>query len=142
MINIKLLNLLPTEIINIIISYTYSLQSNDLLEDIKHFSLTKKLLYKSYYNYWKKTYYPEEYKNWLFNDVLGFANNNQAIMWGYTEEFFTILSRNIRLTNNQSIENYMLLKEHKDVDSLFNIFWGLFTIQERENFIHYRNICS
>ena len=140
MINIKLINSLPTELINIIISYTYTLQSKDLLEDIKHFSLTKYLLYTSYYNYWKDTYCPEEYKDWLFNDILGFANNNKAIMWGYTEGFYTILSRNIRLHNKHSIENYMMLNENKDVDFLINIFWGLFTIQERENFIHYRHI--
>ena len=140
MINIKLLNSLPTELINIIISYTYTLQSKDLLEDIKHFSLTKEQLYNSYYNYWKDNW-PEEYKDWLFNDILGFANNNKPIMWGYTEGLYTILSRNIRLTNNQSIEKYMLLQdqEHKNVDSLFNIFWGLFTIEEREDFINYRH---
>lgn len=140
MVNSKLLYALPKELINIIITYTYSPQSNHLLEDIKHNYITKELLYTFYFNYWLSTHDEIEYKYWLFNDILGYTNSNQATMYGYTDEFYSIMSRNIILTKKQKIDKYIESLEHKPVDSLINIFWGLLTIQEREDFIQYRVI--
>lgn len=131
------MNKLPTEIINHILSYTYQFQPNNLLEDIKNFHETKKEIIKIYYNKWIIQYkFPEpEHKNWLINNLYRYANVYQAAYLGYTDHFYNIWFRNIRLKTKKQVNIYFEKIQQKNVNTEINIIWGLFTSQERNYII-------
>ena len=78
---------------------------------------------------------PEEDKNWLINDIFGYANDYNALMFGYIDKFYNIFSRNIFLRSNEDIEKFVYNLENKDVSTQINIFLGLLTIKERKDII-------
>ena len=128
---------LPEEIVDYIIPFTYQLQNISLLEDIKNFNKTKKIVLELYYNYWI-VYFNEEVhedKCWLINGLIAFFNNYEATMYGYTEKFYNIFRRNQSLQSNETINNYFSLLEDKQVDSQINILWSLLTPKERSDII-------
>ena len=133
----KLIELLPNEIINIIIFYSIKAQPINLLEDIKNYITSRELLYTIYFNYCLQHDYDdnEEYKYWILNDLLEFSNNYKSTMHGYTDYFYEIFSRNILLVNKEQTNKYLLDIEDKTIDTTINIFWGLFTIEERFKFL-------
>ena len=128
---------LPQDIVDYIIPFTYQLQPNVIMNDIKNFNETKELILDLYYNYWivhiEETE-PED-KYWLINDLIAFFNNYEATMYGYTEKFYNIFRRNQSLQSNESINSYVSNLETKPVDSQINIFWSLLTPKERIEFI-------
>jgi hypothetical protein len=128
---------LPQDVVDYIIPYTYQLQNKPLLEDIKNFNETKKIVLELYYNYWI-VYFNEEVhedKYWLINDLIAFFNNYEATMYGYTEKFYNIFRRNQSLQSCETINNYVNLLEDKQVDSQINILWALLTPKERSDII-------
>jgi hypothetical protein len=132
---------LPFDIVLRIIPYTYNIQQNSLLNDIVNFTQVKTILYELYYNYWMiemQVQDPEEDKNWLINDILGYANNNNAIIFGYVDNFYNIFKRNIVLKTKtkEEIKKYVKNIYNKEVISQINIFLGLFTIHERNELIY------
>jgi len=133
----ELIDKLPMDIINHIIPYTYCLQKKDLLADIKNYSETKTLLSNNYYNYWiifVESQEPQD-KYWLVNDLFAYANNYNATMYGYVEEFYNIFKRNPFLQSNQDIDRYILNLEKKDVASQINVFLGMLTPSQRNDII-------
>ena len=139
---------LPEYIVLYIIPYTYNLQKKILLDDIRNFTKSKNILQYLYYKFWiiEKGMSVPEHNNWLINDIFGYANNKNALMFGYTDKFLNIFSRNTFLKNNEKIKLYVDKLEQKDVLQQINIFLGLLTIEERKNIIsnflihNYRNI--
>jgi len=132
---------LPFDIVLRIIPYTYNIQQKSLLNDIINFTQVKNILYELYYNYWMiemQVQDPEEDKNWLINDILGYANNNNAIMFGYVDNFYNIFKRNIVLKTKtkEEIKKYVKNIYNKEVISQINIFLGLFTTHERNELIY------
>jgi hypothetical protein len=128
---------LPQDIVDYIIPYTYQLQNKPLLEDIKNYNETKELILDLYYNYWivnLEETDPED-KYWFVNDLIGFINNYQATMYGYTDNFYNTFRRNQYLQTCESINSYVSNLETKPVDSQINIFWALLTPKERNEFI-------
>jgi len=132
-----LIHLLPLDIIFQIIPYTYHLQNKNLLLDIVNFNVTKTTLLDLYYNYWiivMQSQDLEEDKAWLINDLVAYANNDKATMYGYIDNFYTIIKRNPFLKSNNAINKYVNNLEKKTLMTEINIFLGLFTIQERNEF--------
>jgi len=144
---------LPKEIQLIILSYTYSPQPKYLINDIKHFLLSRELIQRMYYHYWEIyfEYEPEADQNWLDNDLVGYMNDNQATMRGYTKKMYTILQRSFYIQHNlrkmcidkitpsnekmvKSLVKCMIYPK-KSIRSSNNILWGLLTTEERDEFI-------
>jgi len=138
----ELMNRLPLEVIFFhIIPYTYNIQSKSLLEDIVSYSHAKNLLIEMYYNFWilfAEDTEPED-KNWLLNDIYTYANEDNATMNGYVENFYNIYRRHIMLDSNEKIDKYISnLHERRNVRKQINIFIGLLSAKERIEFIENR----
>jgi hypothetical protein len=128
---------LPQDIMYHIIPYTYQLQPNVIMNDIKNYKETKELIVSLYYNYWIVNFEeaePED-KYWLINDLVLFINNDQATMNGYVENFYNIFRRNQCLQTCESINNYVSNLETKSVTTQINIIWSLLTPKERTEFL-------
>ena len=133
----ELISKLPMDIIHHIIPYTYNFQNKDLLDDIKSYSESKTILSNYYYNYWIifiQSQEPQD-KYWLVNDLFAYANNYNATMYGYVEEFYNIFKRNPFLQSNQDIDRYILNLEKKDVTTQINVFLGMLTPNQRNDII-------
>ncbi len=128
---------LPLDIVLQIIPYTYNLQDKNLLNDIINYKETRSLLLELYYKYWIIDIQTEneQDKYWLINDIIGYANNDKATMYGYVDKFYNIFKRNIYLQTNESIDKYINILEKKNVKTQINIFLGLLTINERNDII-------
>jgi len=120
---------LPKEIIYKILFYTYDIQPKFLLSDIRNLQCTKSLLYTIYRSYWE-----DEYNDWLINDITAFANNYNATMYGYVPHFFSIFLRNKLLNTDEDVDKYISILGTRSVKSQINIFLGLFTIEDRVKF--------
>jgi len=132
---------LPEDIINLIIPYTYSLQSKELTDDVQSFFSKKKIITRIYSKWWLDTTEENAENNWLINDLFAFANDYNATMFGYKESFHDIFSRNIMLKKDKDKFNkYIIHLESEKVEKQINIFWGLFTPEEREDFIDIANM--
>ena len=129
---------LPIDIILYIIPYTYNLQNKNLLNDIRNYTETRSLLMKLYYEYWiidAESQDPEEDTNWLINDIMLYANNDKATMYGYVDNFYNIFKRNVYLQTNDSIDKYIINLYKKTAKTQINIMLGLLTINERNDVI-------
>ncbi len=117
---------LPNELVNHVLSYSYSFQPKVLLEDIRdfHSSLTFILThYRSLYLYY-----------------LG-ANND-----GFDkQQLFIHLCSYIRLTYPQSVMyrfcmriNINVILEEPNDETHIRQVWGMMSVDQRRNFINYR----
>ena len=77
---------------------------------------------------------PED-KNWLINDIIAYANNYQATMYGYVDKFYNIFKRNIFLQTNEQIRKYVFKLQGSHVNKEINIYLGLLTPNERNDVI-------
>lgn len=138
------LNFLPQNIVDCIIPYTYRLQSNDLLEDIRSFVETKQTICSIYRIRWDIFDYLEvnEDKNWLINDISIQLNEDQASMYGYTDYNRSVFSRHFRLKNyaKNKLDEFILKTEFTDVVWQINFTWGLMNPLERDVFISVQGI--
>ena len=130
----KFIQRLPKEIISRIIPYTYCHPSKHLLRDIEDYTESKVRLLDLYQNYWR---YDEkdEYKHWLFNDILSYMNHAKATIYGYVNHFYSILKRNRHLQTLESIHDYVKRLMFKKVNTQINILLGLLNIHERKDFV-------
>jgi len=129
---------LPMDIIHQIIPYTYSVQSKELLEDIRSYYDTKKSIEKIYFNIYFDDFFVDDKvdKSWLINDLFAFANDYNPTLFGFVDSFYDIFSRNRMLKKDfQKINNFIRLLENDNIEKKINIFWGLFTPEERNDFI-------
>ena len=96
---IKNLKKMPMDVINIIFSYYYSPQSKELLEDIKNYTKSLKIIEKIYYDFWIGNWpqaflpAPGQDKDWLINDIFAFANKEKATGTGYIDDFYGLWIR-------------------------------------------------
>lgn len=121
---------LPTSIVSRIIPYTYHCQDDKLLKDIENYKETRDRLVRLYHSYWF-----EEYSDWLVNDILSYANNYKASMYGYVYKIYTILNRHFQLNTLEHIHAYLIHLKQTPNTSHFNILLGLFNVQERNDFV-------
>jgi len=134
---------LPMDIVLQIIPYTYSLQNKNVLHDIVNFTETKKTLLKLYHRYWVQNEEEDEYKNWLINDIFAYANDHNATMYGYVDNFYRIFERHVCLKNQnknktqskEKIDKYVDNLEKESVETQINIFLGLLNVKERNDLV-------
>lgn len=135
----EILNRFPIEIASYITQYTYNPQNKDLLNDIVNFTEVKVELYKLYLDYWRQYNEPDEYINWLSNDILLYTNNfrHTGVLYGggYTDMFYDRLFRNSFLKTKENVDKYVINLDNADVNKQIHIYLGLLTIKEREGFI-------
>jgi hypothetical protein len=135
----RFLNLLPSDIINKIISYTYKTQSKELLNDIKSYYYTKKYAYNIYNARWNWSLYfdKDDGKQTLVHDIIRFMNNDLSILYGYTDQFIEIMTRDfiVKDCEKSIIRIEMICKKH--LNTQINILWGLLKHDERSKIIHF-----
>ena len=103
-------------IINHIIPYTYNVQSNILLEDIKSYYTIKKILLDEKYD-----------TNIIKHDIL-------AVFYDNTTKLSTILHRHFQMKLKKM--DYNIIYKFSN-DKRFNILFGLFTKEDRIYFLEY-----
>ena len=132
---------LPIDIVNYIISYTYSPQSKELRYDIQSYFKTKKKVFTYYHNMWFDNMYEDSDKTWLINDLFSFANDYNPTIFSYVDSFYIIFSRNFMLkSDHNKIKMYISNLENDKIDKQINIFWGILTPEERKDFIDIANM--
>jgi len=125
---------LPLDIIMRIIPYTYQLQNKILLDDIVNYTETRTAMLDKYYKFWcvdMECRFPDEDKHWLINDILAYANNYNAIVYGYVDKFNNIFRRNLYMRS--CLEMYVYQLQNKSVMTQINILLGLLTPEERKD---------
>jgi hypothetical protein len=120
------------ELIQIILRYTYCPQPQFLLDDIISCTYFLPLIIKSYYIYWN-VLEPGEYISWLENDIVRYANSNRPTNLGPHPKMQDILGRSFMHLKLKRLPIYNNKRLHPK--TLINIFWGLFTVKERDEFI-------
>jgi hypothetical protein len=130
---------LPIEIIHIILKYLREPQDAKLLKDISHFYKTRINITNIFYNKWiiERQSNEGEDINWLENDLILYANEYAPTFVGMQPKFNKILSRfcNIKKTKTRYIFNIYAYSNKLSAKIRANILWGLFTIEERDEFI-------
>lgn len=132
----NIINKLPQDIVLRIIPYTYNVQNKELLQDIIDYTKMKLLLLKRYFYFWiiiMENNEPED-KNWIINDLISFANDDNPTMLGYVDKFYDIFKRNTQLQTNEDVDRYYYQLDKKDVNIQINIYLGLLLPFEREEF--------
>ena len=124
---------LPMELIQIILRYTYCPQPQFLLDDIISFTRILPIIIKSYYIYWN-VLEPDQYINWLENDIVRYANSGRPTNLGPHPKMQDILGRSFMHLKLKGLPIYNNNKRLHP-KTLINIFWGLFTVKERGEFI-------
>lgn len=99
---------IPMEVILVIGRYMWMQQSSHLLDDIKHYSTSLTEIVKEYHTYWDGV----QHLNWLGNDIIRYTNDARMVVM-YP----------INIHNTKTV---------------INLFWGLLTIEERDDFISKR----
>lgn len=130
---------LPLEIIQIIMRYTYRPQSEELTSDIKNFIERLSYARELYVLRWHKIT-PNEVTNWFLNDIMRFANSGRPTNLGSHPKMREILSRFFmhRSIGIQPIFVRYVSNAHCQrisTSSMVNVFWGLLTCKERDEFI-------
>ena len=102
--------------INHILPYTYHIQSNALLEDIRNYSITKEILMNKRYD-----------TCMIKHEILAVFYDNKSTLSTILQRLFPMKSKE---KNYHSI--YRFSKEQR-----FNILFGLFTKEERLLFVEH-----
>jgi len=123
---------LPLELIQIILRYTYRPQPKFLLEDVQNYYHSLIEIKDMYYNNWFQIE-PGEHLNWLENDIIRYANNDRLTNSGPHFKMLNILSRS--LMHKKLVEFPIFNNITMSVNTVINIFWGLFTVAERNKFL-------
>jgi hypothetical protein len=133
----KQMRRLPTEVIQYIIGYTVAPQSPNLRKDIHSFVESKRRIMYLYDQYWTVDMgeLEDEYKYWIANDIISYANNYQGTVFGLVDNFYTIFYRNLRLKNTFDIGVFWNHLQKKSVDTQINLLWGLLLPDERDALI-------
>jgi hypothetical protein len=125
---------LPLELVQIILRYTWEPQPQILLDDIASYTNSLRILLKAYYIYWN-VLEPDEYINWLENDIIRYANSGRLTNLGPHPKMQDILSRSFMHLKLKGLPIYNNKGKRLQVKTIINIFWGLFTVEERDEFI-------
>jgi len=139
-INIReIIRKLPDDIVHYILPFTYSYQTPELLEDIRSFYSHRKTVYDWYHHKWSiyLTNSPYEDVEWMSNDIIIYANSDQATMHGYHDHFFNLCSRFFSLESQEKKHQfiYAIIQNNVKPMRCFNVIWGLLLPEERLAFI-------
>ena len=103
-------------IINHIIPYTYHIQSNILLEDIKSYYTIKEILLDE-----------KHLINIIKHDILAVFYDNRSKLYAVLDRHFQMKMKNMDYNTIYDLPN----------NKRFNILFGLFTKEERIHFLEY-----
>lgn len=130
--------MLPIEIIHIILQYSRQPQDPKLVADISHFYKTRINITNIYYDKWiiERQSKENEDINWLENDLILYANEYAPTFVGMQPKFKEILSRfcNVKKATRYIFNKYAYSNK-LSAKTRANILWGLFKIEERDEFI-------
>jgi len=133
----KLMIKIPDEIINIIISYTYQIQPNELRKDIISYISTKNIIKKIFI----ERLYPLFYINHLIFHIHGYLKGMPPIYSNCNDKLIEICCRNFikHKKNVYKIQNLLILCSYnfskQKLHYIFNTYWGLLKLEERNKFI-------
>jgi len=137
-----------------ILNYISNPQSTSLLEDIKSYHNDRfeiisfyKILFED-----MNIFHPEDWINWLSNDLYAFMNDYVPTMYGYTPNFYRQMLRlpiihpqsREMIFGKQSLDDsdytykvykYILKLNTLSSKQMFNIMFGILTPTERKLFI-------
>ena len=132
---------LPQELHRYVLSYTYSPQPKDLLDDIRNFHASLYVI-KEIYRCNKMIFAGDDdastwVEDWIINDLYGWLNDDMAVMHGFREKFLHLIQRNpyYSLFTRFTTEEIILLLGMKSGESELRIFWGLLNPNQRQKFI-------
>jgi hypothetical protein len=123
---------LPMELIQIILRFMWDQQPQILLDDITSFTETLPIILEAYYVYWN-ILEPGEHINWLENDMIRYANSGRPTNLGPHPKMQDIISRSFMHKKMTVLPIYN--NKRLQPKTVANIFWGLFTVAERQDFI-------
>lgn len=128
----KLINQLPDEIINIIISYTYNFQPINLRKDIISYVSTKNNIKNIFF----QRKYPLSYIKHLVFHIHGYIKGIPNLYSNCKDKLKEFTNRIciLRLQNLLYLNNYNFSNEK--LQYIFNFYWGYFNIEERNEFIN------
>jgi hypothetical protein len=143
----------PLSLKTYILNYVCNPQPSSLLEDIKSYHDDKFEISCFYQILFDNTvFHPEDWINWLSNDLYSFMNDYVATMYGYTPNFYTKMLR-VPIIHPKYREMFYGKKSLDDSDytykaykyilklntlpskQIFNIMFGILTPIERKLFI-------
>jgi hypothetical protein len=119
---------LPLELMEMIRRMTYKVKSKEMLNQLKNRHILKNLIYETYLPIYSHELPndPKAIENWIDNDISLILNKENANMYGYVEEYYTILSRNIVFNTKEKIDSFSDSCFMKmDSKSTINIYIGL-----------------
>ena len=121
---------LPQELHRYVLSYTYSPQPKDLLDDIRNFHASLYVI-KEIYRCNKMIFAGDDdastwVEDWIINDLYGWLNDDMPVMHGFREKFVNLIQRN---------PYYSLFTRFTTEESELRIFWGLLNPNQRHKFI-------
>ena len=140
----KLWRKLPTEIFDVILSYSYSPQPAELMADIRHYYRSRNLIFRHYLKTYSRYliererpyyYYLKETNYWLMHDIIAYTTNNTVLLEDYDAKIFTIWRRNPFLNTEEKIIHFVYFMDMFPKNRQINLIWGIFTIEEREEFM-------
>ena len=134
----KRIQRLPTDIQNIIISYTYSPQQENLLEDIRNYKETKDYLYEIIDEVESiQTYYLTSAKDEIHNELCNFIyyylcdGSIEMINIYFWRRYFMY-----KYITDQKISHIVIdLISYYPIDCQINILWGFLIPEERNTFL-------
>jgi hypothetical protein len=134
---------LPVELIDNIISYTYSPQSEELIMDIHMYHNSMANIHRMFYNTFYSVDNTDIYKIELLDSLMLYTNNYIPLHHGYHEDFYAIWNRYPLFTplNHANLNEYKIHEyienvfSKKSINTQINMLWGIFTYGERLNFI-------
>lgn len=137
----ELLELLPHDIINKIISYTYNIQNKELLNDIKSFYSTKYEIKNKYilkYNSLITRYNWYEYNNLYINYIYCLVDELYIYMktkMNSKNIYNYILERSFKNRTIEEAKIYLNKIALLNQETQLNILWGILKPNERKLFI-------
>lgn len=132
---------IPLEIAKMILSYTHLLQPPNLIKDIENYYTSGKELIEIYYKRWEHA--PEEYMDWLSNDIIRFANQFQGTLIGFVPRMIEIWRRLFLFRDKHDI--FIIDSIMRSISNAITsnrqikFFWGLFTSKERDEILSFNN---
>ena len=141
----KLLSKLPKELQQHILEYTYKPQSREILNDIIHFQFSYHFILVWYNNYYQRNhqiqtrarYHDSEInKQILIYDLFEYFNNQFPLrIMNYTEKISQIWKRFPKINSEDQFQQMFETFLSKEITTQIRIFWGILTIEERNDFI-------
>jgi len=132
---------LPNEIISKIISYSYCCQPKELQKDIQNYHEMKIKIFQLYRSVKEED--TIENKQNILSDLVTYCNKYNSIAYGYIDDFYSFFYRmsvSKQFHTKDQINSFLEKMEKKPFDTQFNLFWGLLTPEERNEFVSHRYI--